>query len=113
MGRPLGVTILAILQLLSALAYLLIGVPVFLLALLIGPIAIILALPFLVLGLIGVILFIGLWGLKGWAWLWTMIVNILGIIFGIFNISANLLSIIISVIIVLYLNSPGIKAHFR
>ncbi|MHA1637779.1 MAG: hypothetical protein ACTSUB_07165 [Candidatus Thorarchaeota archaeon] len=113
MGRPLGVTILAILQLLGALAYLLIGIPVLLLAILVGPIAIILALPFVILGIIGFLLFRGLWGLKSWAWMWTMIVNIIGILLFFANISGDYLGVLISVIIVVYLFAPGVKDQFR
>ena len=114
MGRPLGVTILAILQLLGAIAYLLIGIPLLLLALATATLwVIILSLPFVILGIIGFLLFRGLWGLKSWAWMWTMIVNIIGIVLYFANISGELLGVIISIIIVVYLFAPGVKDKFR
>ena len=114
MGRPLGVTILAILQLLSALVYLLIGIPLLLLALATGVLwVIILALPFVIVGIIGFLLFRGLWGLKSWAWMWTVIINIIGIVLYFADISGTIFGVLISVIIVVYLFAPGVKSHFR
>ena len=104
-GRPLGVTILAILQLLGALVYLA-GVLIILIFPLIG-------IALTIVGVIGMILFYGLWKLKTWAWFWTMIVNILGIIFSLSNVWANIISIVLSAIIVVYLLMPGIKEHFK
>ena len=68
---------------------------------------------FVIVGVIGLILFYGLWNLKSWAWFWTMVANILGIISSIGNFWANIISIVLSVVIVVYLLMPGIKDHFR
>ena len=105
-SRPLGVTILAIIQLLGALFYLVSGVLILLVFPLIG-------IALTAVGVIGMILFYGLWKLKTWAWFWTMIVNILGIIFSLSNVWANIISIVLSAIIVVYLLMPGIKEHFK
>ena len=110
--RPLGVTILAILQILGGLLMLVAGA----LASLAGIFIILfvaVGVAMLILGLLGVVVGFGLWGLKSWAWTWAMIVNILSIIFGLFNFGANFVSIVISLIIVIYLNQPDIKSRFR
>jgi hypothetical protein len=114
MSRPLGVTVLAILQLLGALAMFSVGALALLAALVTSILwLIILAVIPLVIGIIGFILFYGLWNLKSWAWIWTVVVNLLTVIFSLTNISANIISIAISLLIVIYMFSPGIKDHFR
>ena len=115
-GKPTGVVILAILQLLGALAYLAFGGLLLIAVLPLGIFAIIGAFGALILfivGIIGLILFYGLWNLKSWAWLWTLIVNILGILGGIMDPIGNIVTLLISVIIVVYLLMPATKAHFR
>ncbi|MHA1933878.1 MAG: hypothetical protein ACW97A_01235, partial [Candidatus Thorarchaeota archaeon] len=77
-GKPIGIVILAILQLLSALYYLVVGGLAVMVAAQLGIFAIFVAfagLITLIIGIIGLILFYGLWTLKGWAWLWTLIAN--------------------------------------
>jgi hypothetical protein len=115
--KPMGVMILAILQLLASLVYL--GLGAILLMAGTGTIFDILLMFFaffpLLIGIIGLILFYGLWTTKGWAWLWTMIINILGILSGLMgNLTdlVNLLSLALSVIIVIYLLMPGTRSHF-
>jgi hypothetical protein len=49
--------------------------------------------------------------MKGWAWMWAMILNILGAIINLFG--ANWFGLIINVIVIVYLNTPDIKAVFR
>ncbi len=113
-NRPLGVTVLSLLQLLGALALFSIGALAMIVVLLAPTLYLLLlaAIP-LTLGIIGFILFYGLWKLKSWAWIWTIVVNLLTIITSLTDISANIISIAISLIIVIYLFSPGIKSHFR
>jgi hypothetical protein len=115
MSRPTGVTILAILQLLGALVLLFVGV-LALMAFMVVPIFsifAILALFPLIFGIIGLILFYGLWNLKSWAWIWTIVVNLLTIITSILDPIGNIIQLAISLIIVVYLFSPGIKSQFR
>ncbi len=114
-GKPTGVVILAILQLLGALALLAVGVLAFMAFMLVPIFSFfaILALIPLIFGLIGLLLFYGLWTLKSWAWLWTLIVNILTIITSIFDPIGNIIQLAISLIIVIYLFMPATKAHFR
>ena len=110
--RPLGVTILAILQILGGLMMLVLGALATLAGLLFILFAIV-GVAMAILGLLGLVVGFGLWGLKSWAWTWAMIVNILTIIFGLFNLASNFVSIVISLIIVIYLNQPDIKRRFR
>jgi hypothetical protein len=115
--KPSGVVLLAILQLLQALAALAVGVLALIAGALLLPIfGLILAFFPLLLGIIGLILFYGLWNLKSWAWLWALIINILGILLGLFGNLAditNLIQLALSVIIVIYLLMPATKAHFK
>jgi len=114
-GKPTGVVILAILQLLGALAAMALGA-LALMAFLLVPIfsifAILALIPFFI-GIIGLILFYGLWTLKSWAWLWALIVNILQILVTIMDPINNIITLAISLIIVIYLLMPATKAHFR
>ena len=105
--RPLGVAILAILNWLQALLLLVGGV-------------IVLALPFfgVILGavaiLVGLFLFyigLGLWNMRGWAWMWAMLVNILGLIINFAG--SQWIALAINVIIIVYLNAPNIRRVFR
>jgi uncharacterized membrane protein (DUF2068 family) len=118
-GKPTGVVILAILQLISALLVLYGSVIVLMLLLPLGIFAIfgaIASLLLLIVGIIGLILFYGLWTLKSWAWFWALIANLLSLALGLFGNLAditNLISIAVSAIIVVYLLMPGIRDHFR
>jgi len=116
-GKPTGVVILAILQLISALSWLALGALAFMAGALLLPIfGMLLAFFPLIIGIIGLILFYGLWSLKGWAWFWTLIINLIGLVLGIMGNLAdpvNLISLAISAIIVIYLFLPGTRAHFR
>ena len=116
-GKPTGVLILAILQLISAISWLALGALAFIAGALLLPIfGLLFAMIPLIIGIIGLILFYGLWSLKGWAWFWALIINLLGVIIGVFGNLAdvmNLLSLAVSLIIVIYLLMPATKAHFR
>lgn len=109
----MGVTIIAILQLLAALAQLALGalqimgglaIPIF------GMILVAIGAVILIMGIIGLILFWGLWTLKGWAWWLTFIINLISIILGAYNFWSSglmdyfsLVYIILPLIIVIYL----------
>lgn len=114
--RPTGITILAILQLLSALSDLFAGVLVLMDLIPLGILAIFGAWVSLIvfsLGIIGLILFYGLWTLKSWAWLGALIFSIVGILVGIMDPIAGLTTLVVSIIIVIYLLLPGTRDHFR
>jgi hypothetical protein len=105
--RPLGVMILAVLNWLQAL--LIIGIGVIALALpfigaIVGGIVILIGLFFFYIGL-------GLWNLKGWAWTWAMLLNIIGAIINFFL--QGWIGLIVNIIIILYLNAPDIRRVFR
>ena len=121
-GKPTGVLLLAVLQLIAALLYITAGGILVMAALALGPFAILFAFPALIIfivGIIGLILFYGLFALKGWAWFWALIVNILGILGGVLRFDTLLTDYMglggfaVSVIIVIYLLMPATKAHFR
>jgi len=61
--------------------------------------------------LLDVVIGWGLWSMKSWAWMVAIILNIIGIIIGI--PTADWLGIIISIIVILYLQQPDIKSRFR
>ncbi len=105
--RPLGVTILAILQILGGFLGLLAASIFFIVPFwgwIIGGFLAIFALLDVVIGW-------GLWSMKSWAWMVAIILNIIGIIIGI--PTADWLGIIISIIVILYLQQPDIKSRFR
>ncbi|MFW9805042.1 MAG: hypothetical protein ACFFFC_20510 [Candidatus Thorarchaeota archaeon] len=105
--RPLGVMIIAILQILGALALIGGGTLFFVIPFwgaLVGAIMVLLGIFFLWVGL-------GLWNMKSWAWMWAMIVNIIGAILNLY--STTWIGLIINIIIIVYLNAPGIRAVFR
>ncbi len=116
-GKPTGVLILAILQLIGAISWLALGALAFMAGALLLPIfGMLFAIIPLFIGIIGLILFYGLYTLKGWAWLWTLIFNLLGVILGLFgNLTdiMNLLSLALSAIIVIYLLIPSTRAAFK
>ncbi|RDE17084.1 MAG: hypothetical protein C4K49_03800 [Candidatus Thorarchaeota archaeon] len=113
-AKPIGIVILAVLQLLSALLIIYSGYVALMAALLLGPLGILfvgLAAILLIFGIIGLILFYGLWSLKGWAWLWTLIINILSILLNLYPF--NWIGLILPVIIVVYLLVPSTRAAFK
>ncbi|NHI88749.1 MAG: hypothetical protein EAX87_04440 [Candidatus Thorarchaeota archaeon] len=121
-GKPTGVLILAILQLIGALLNLWAGGLLIMAAMLLGPFAFLFAFPALILfivGLIGLILFYGLYTLKGWAWLWALIFNLLAVLGGVLRIGAlmtdyiGLAGFIVNLIVFIYLLLPSTRAHFR
>jgi hypothetical protein len=122
-GKPTGVLLLAVLQLIAALLYIAAGGILVMAALELGGIfAILVAFPALIIfivGIIGLILFYGLYSLKGWAWFWALIINLLGIVGGVLRYETLLTDYLglggfaVSVIVVIYLLIPSTKAHFR
>ena len=107
-SRPLGVTILALLQIIGGVLSLL-GASVFFIipffGWIVGGIIAILALLDLIIGW-------GLWSMKSWAWMAAIILNIISIILAIIP-PTDYISIIIALIIILYLQQADIKSRFR
>lgn len=122
-GKPTGVLLLAVLQLIAALLYIAAGGILVMAALELGGFfAILVAFPALIIfivGIIGLILFYGLYTLKGWAWFWALIINLLGIVGGVLRYETLLTDylglggFVVSLIVVIYLLLPSTKAHFR
>jgi hypothetical protein len=120
-GKPIGVLLLAVLQLIEALLFLVAGYLI--ISVIADPIsALLLALPamiFIIIGIIGLILFYGLYTTKGWAWLWTLIMNLLGILGGVMAFGSLLTNLaqlggfVLSIIIVIYLLMPSTRAAFK
>lgn len=109
----MGVTIIAILQLLGSLVGLALGALMLMAGLaipLLGIFLIAIGAFMIIWAIIGILLFWGLWGLKGWAWMITMIWNIIQLLLSVYNFYSSgftdfttLINIIIPLIIVVYL----------
>ena len=111
--RPLGVTIIAALQMISAIVLIFGGYMALMFGAALGPfgfLAAILGGFMLIFGILGFIVGWGLWTLKGWAWMIAFILNLLSVIFAL--LSFDLISLIIPLIIVIYLNQGEVKAAF-
>ncbi len=112
--RPLGVTIIAILQILGNLIVLSGAVLIMMGAALIpflGAIFLILGGIMALFAIFGLVVGWGLWSLKSWAWMVALILNILNVILNIF--SGQYIAIIIPLIIVIYLQQGEVKSTFR
>ncbi len=110
--RPLGLTIICILGFIGAIIGILSGIAIFGVGAifgslaggtyggLFGAISWIIGIVTLVIGVVSLYAFYGLWNMKKWAWTLTMILEVISIIFGLTSFNPV---IIISVIIVIYL----------
>jgi hypothetical protein len=105
--RPLGVTIIAILMIISGIALLSTGAILLVVGIGVVPI---------VLGIASFVMAYGLWKGKGWAWTITLILSVISIISAIVSIvfggSGAIINIIINAIIIYYLYRPNVKAYF-
>ncbi|TFG32051.1 hypothetical protein EU527_11010 [Candidatus Thorarchaeota archaeon] len=104
---PLGIFLLAGLQALQALGVLFVGA----LWLLVPILGLFISIPYGIVGLFGLFIAFGLFTLQEYAWFWAMILNIIGVV--LFVLGENLIGIILSVVIVLYLNSGDIRQRFQ
>ena len=104
---PLGIFLLAPLQGLQALGLLFIGG----LWLLIPIIGLFVAIPCGIAGIFGLFIAFGLFTLQEYAWMWSFIQNIIGTI--LFLGAVNALGVILSVVILIYLNIPDVKSRFN
>ena len=112
--RPLGVTILAVLEIIVGLLGLFSGFTLLTLGAMvpfIGAFAALLGAVVLIIGIVDVIIGWGLWSLKSWAWMVALIVNIINLILN--AIQLAWLGAIINLIIILYLQQGDIKSRFR
>jgi len=104
---PIGIFLLAALQGLQALGLLLVGG----LWLLLPILGLFISIPFGIAGLFGLFIAFGLFTLQDYAWMWSFILNIIGSL--LYLGSSNWFGVILSVIIVIYLNIPDIKNRFE
>lgn len=115
--KPTGVIIIALLQLISSLVAIGLGALVLAVTLALPLLGMLLALIPLIIGIIGLILFWGLWTLKGWAWFWTLFFNFVAVLLGLLSFDLAdmgfLLSFGLNLIIVIYLLIPSTRAAFR
>jgi hypothetical protein len=105
--RPLGVMILAVLNFLQGVFIMLAGLVLFIIpffGLILGGIV------FLI-GFFAFYIGLGLWNMKSWAWMWAMLINILGAIINLFT--AGWVGLVINIVIIVYLNAPDIRQVFR
>jgi hypothetical protein len=125
--RPTGVTVLAVLEILSGLMLLLAGLgfvalgtlatmptlalPEFLVA-----IAGILGAVFIILGIVSFALAYGLWTGRGWAWTLSLVFAVLGTLLGLLSVLGSpvsgIVQILVCAIIVYYLYRPYVKSYF-
>ncbi|MDH4215060.1 MAG: hypothetical protein OEV85_14180 [Candidatus Thorarchaeota archaeon] len=113
-GRPLGVSILAVLNILGGIFQVFTGYLAVMAAMLFGPLGFLFAIiggVLLFLGLISIIIGWGLWALKSWAWMIALIVNFINLILNVF--SAGWISAIINLIVIVYLFQGDVKSRFR
>ncbi|MGD9396944.1 MAG: hypothetical protein PVJ05_10990 [Candidatus Thorarchaeota archaeon] len=111
--RPMGVTIIAALQMIGAVLLIFTGYLSLMAGVAAGPFGFLFAILggfLLIFGIIGFIVGWGLWTLKGWAWMIAFILNLLSVIFAL--LSFDIISLIIPLIIVIYLNQGDVKAAF-
>jgi uncharacterized membrane protein (DUF2068 family) len=114
--RPLGVTIICILQFIAAIILIALGAIFTLILAILVPLLAILGVFILVLGIISFIVTFGLWNLKNWAFWLTIIVNVISIVTGIATgvyagDPSAFTGIIIPLIVVIYLFT--VREHFR
>ncbi len=103
---PFGIFLLAALQGLQALGLFLVGG----LWLLLPILGLFVAVPYGIAGLFGLFIAFGLFTLQDYAWTWSFILNIIGLVLYLFG--GNWLGVILSAIILVYLNLPDIKNEF-
>ncbi len=132
--RPLGLAILAVLEIIVSIVAILGGVILIISGALLADIIAqyaqyifppefftgimaILGAGALIIGVIGIIIGWGLWNGKDWARIITIIFAILGIILGLFPLInldvTGLISVAIDIIIIYYLTRPNVVAFFK
>ena len=122
-SRPLGVTVLALLEMIFGVLLVLVGALVFggasylsaytgtLLASVFAFIGVIA----LIVGVFAILIGYGLWTGKGWAWTLAFVFTIIGLAFGLFSLLSdltNILGVAIDALIIWYLWKPHVKAYF-
>jgi len=120
--RPVGVTILAILEVVSGILGIVGG------AFLLGlaemtvfrikqeAILMILSLILMIIGFVQLVMAYGLWTAQGWAWTGTLILAVIGAIFAVVNMARGnilgLITLILDLAAIFYLNTPKVRSFF-
>jgi hypothetical protein len=125
MARPTGITILAVLAALGGIFGILAGIGLLGFGSFFaayggaGGLAVVFGLVLLVLGIAELALAYGFWTAKPWAWAYgillqvvSVVVAIIEVVLGYANISGVIIGIVVSAIIVYYLNTPDIRRYF-
>jgi len=121
-SRPTGVTILVVLEVLGGM----LGLGGGLLLLGLAEIArfrlgvevllLIVGLIFAIMGAVQLFLAYGLWNRRGWAWTWTLVFAIIGVILAIVSLARGhlwgIVRLIADVLLIWYLNTPRVKGFF-
>lgn len=125
--RPTGVTILAVLHVLQAILLSLGGLALLAMGFLLSRLLLrfpnllrgllpVIGAGLIVIALLDVVLAYGLWTGKGWAWIISLILAALGILFSLaslaFRGAGGVITLIINAVIVYYLTRPNVKAFF-
>jgi len=115
----MGVTILALLNILSGLVMLLVGLGIAVLGValvFLAPIGIFFGGILVILGIMSFIVAGGLLQGRGWAWTATLALSIISIVIGIASLvtgnAGSIISMIISAVIIYYLYRPYVMAYF-
>ena len=134
MGRPTGVTIIAVLMVIAGVVMIIAGIsamaiapflptvvqsqdlPVGLSEAMLGGIAVGSGAFMLALGIAGLVIAYGLFKGKGWAWTAAVVLSIIGIVMSVVAIVTgnlgSIVSLIINGVILYYLYRPHVKAYF-
>ncbi len=120
--RPVGVTILTILEVVSGIlrivggAFLLGLAEMIVFRVRLEAILTILSLIFMIIGFVQFLMAYGLWTAQGWAWKWTLILTVIGAIFAVVNMARGhiwgLITLILDLVALFYLNTPKVRSFF-
>jgi hypothetical protein len=124
-SRPTGVTVLAVLAAIGGIFGVLAGLGLLGLGSLVaastglGGLALIIGLLILVIGVAELALAYGFWNLRPWAWQYglllavlSVVLNVIELVLGYTSFTSVIVSLVISGIIVYYLNTPDVRRAF-
>ena len=122
-SRPLGVVILVVLEVLGGIlglggGLLLLGIAdIMTFRPRVEVLLLVLGLIFAIMGAIQLFLAYGVWNGRGWAWTWTLIFAIIGIVLSVVSLARGhiwgIVRLIGDVLLIWYLNTPRVKGFFR
>jgi uncharacterized membrane protein YfcA len=126
--RPTGVTILAALQVLAGLVFVIFGVMVLIVAgllglggvrpqapmlpLFLGPIVAVVGGIMVIIGIVSFAVAYGYMNGREWAWTLGLVVAVLGLIMGVLSLPNGVIGILIDALIIYYLTRPHVKRFF-